>query len=253
MAVILAAGLGSRMRNIIHDKPKGFLQFGSKPIIEESIESLISCGIEEIIIVTGYQSQFYERLTRDHSCLKTVKNRHYASSGSMYSLSCAKDLIKEDFLLVESDIIYERKAAKSIVSTQYENCILISGKTRAGDEVFVASIKGRITDLSKDSKRQDHSSGELVGLSKISKPFFSKMVSMSELLFKSNRDIDYEKCISSLAKKEAIYSYKIDDLLWAEVDNESHFRRAEQIYPKILEKDHRNPNSESKMFFRSQF
>lgn len=56
-AVILAAGIGSRLRNIHNDKPKGFLQLGDKPIIEESIARLVFAGINEIIIVTGYQNQ----------------------------------------------------------------------------------------------------------------------------------------------------------------------------------------------------
>jgi len=44
-AVILAAGMGSRLRGTIEDKPKGFLQLGNKPIIEESITRLIRIGI----------------------------------------------------------------------------------------------------------------------------------------------------------------------------------------------------------------
>ena len=50
-AVILAAGVGSRLRGILDDKPKGFLQLGTKPIIEESISKLIRSGISKLLPV----------------------------------------------------------------------------------------------------------------------------------------------------------------------------------------------------------
>ncbi|OAD22430.1 nucleotidyl transferase/aminotransferase, partial [Candidatus Thiomargarita nelsonii] len=55
-AVILAAGLGSRLKALGTDKPKGFLKLGEKSIIEESIEHLHNSGICNIIIVTGHQA-----------------------------------------------------------------------------------------------------------------------------------------------------------------------------------------------------
>ena len=57
-AVILAAGMGSRLKGTIEEKPKGFLQFGNKSIIEESITKLIGIGITKIVIVTGYHSEY---------------------------------------------------------------------------------------------------------------------------------------------------------------------------------------------------
>ena len=61
-AVILAAGLGSRLGGMTKSMPKGFLRLGSKPIIEESIEKLLSVGIEQIVMVIGHQAQLYENL-----------------------------------------------------------------------------------------------------------------------------------------------------------------------------------------------
>ena len=79
-AVILAAGMGSRLRDVTPDMPKGFLRLGKKSIIEESIAKLIRSGIDEIIIVTGFQREQYEKLTKQMPFLKTVNNDAYETT-----------------------------------------------------------------------------------------------------------------------------------------------------------------------------
>ncbi len=96
-AVILAASMGSRLRGIVDDRPKGFLQLDNKPIIEESITRLIRIGITKIVIVTGYKSEFYDKLKEKYPFVVTIKNEQFENTGSMYSLFIAKELIKNDF------------------------------------------------------------------------------------------------------------------------------------------------------------
>ena len=52
-AVILAAGMGTRLRGELDDRPKGFIELGERPIIVESLERLRAAGIEDVVIVTG--------------------------------------------------------------------------------------------------------------------------------------------------------------------------------------------------------
>ncbi len=239
LAVILAAGSGTRLRNIVKDIPKGFLRIGQEPIIEESVKKLLDSGIKRIIVVTGFLDDFYNSLADKYPCIKTKKNESYADSGSMYSLYCARNEIKEDFLLLESDLIYENRALKVLQEFPKNNCILLSGETKSGDEVYVEVIDGKVKDLSKDRNKIGSLGGELVGISRISKPLLNKMLEESEVLFKKSLKLEYDTgCISCLAKKTNIYSKKVEDLLWAEIDDENHLRRAiEEVYPKIIQRD----------------
>ncbi|MCB1870379.1 MAG: NTP transferase domain-containing protein, partial [Gammaproteobacteria bacterium] len=59
-AVILAAGMGTRLRPTGHSGPKGALVLHARSIIEESVHRLLRAGIERITLVTGYQSDFYD-------------------------------------------------------------------------------------------------------------------------------------------------------------------------------------------------
>ena len=116
-AVILAAGLGSRLKDRTKNMPKGFLEINGKSLIEESIKKLISVGIKEIIIGTGYLPEFFEGLKTKYNCVKCVFNPKYAETGSAYTLYNMKDVIKSDFLLLESDLIYEKRALDILISS----------------------------------------------------------------------------------------------------------------------------------------
>jgi 2-aminoethylphosphonate-pyruvate transaminase len=237
-AVILAAGMGSRLRGTVEDKPKGFMQLGNKPIIEESINRLIGIGITKIIIVTGYLSEFYEKLKQKYPFIVTIKNEHFENTGSMYSLFTAKELIENDFLLLESDLIYEYKALQVIQNSAFINCILLSGTTNSGDEVYVGIHENTIVNLSKNFNKIKRVGGELVGISKISYDLYQRMVEHSEKQFNKNRQYQYEDCFSDLSNLKEINYELVEDLAWIEIDDKNHFIKAKQkVYPLIQKRD----------------
>lgn len=240
-AVILAAGMGSRLKERGKFAPKGFLQLGKRPIIEESIERLIECGIQRIIIVTGHLSDFYERLQENfNDKILTVYNPYYAESGTMYSLYCARDLIEEDFLLLESDLIYEQRALTTVLNFPKDNVVLLSGQTNSGDEVYVEISGETIVNMSKNKTELGQTiGGELVGISKISYPLFERMLASANLRFKDSLNIYYETdTLIEVAKNYPVYYTLIRDLLWAEIDDKDHLARAkEKIYPAIVQKE----------------
>ena len=238
-AVILAAGVGARLKALGQSVPKGFLQLGDCPIIEESIEKLQQHTIRRIIIVTGHLRDNYERLQQRYAQqVITVHNPRYFESGSMYSLYCARELIDSDFLLLESDLIYERRALEAVLVFPKDNVVLLSGETNAGDEVYVEADGETIVAMSKNRAELGESiAGELVGISKISHPLFQVMLQRAIPLFKHSLKVDYETdALVAAAENYPVYYTVIPDLAWAEIDDEAHLVRAKQIYPTIVNK-----------------
>ena len=84
-AVILAAGLGSRLKNFIGENPKGSIKLGSQTIIERSIDILKRIGISKIIIGTGYASSYYEGF-EDNQSIFCIKNSLFKTTGSFFTL-----------------------------------------------------------------------------------------------------------------------------------------------------------------------
>jgi 2-aminoethylphosphonate-pyruvate transaminase len=238
VALILAAGMGERLKNEGRTIPKGFLRFGKRPIIEDSIDSLIQAGIKKIIIVTGHHFEYYERLKESYSgIIETVHNSLYAQSGSMYSLYCAKDWLMEDFLLLESDIVYEARAILNLLQFPADNGVLLSGPTHSGDEVYVGTSGARIVGLSKDSSKFSAGIiGELVGITKVSQPLLKEMIAEAEIQFERTLHVSYETdCLSAVSARFPLYHCLVPDLIWSEIDTPTDFLHTQNtIYPAII-------------------
>ena len=234
-AVIVAAGLGSRLKGRTEMQPKGFLEVGGIPLIIRSIGQLREQGIEKIIIGTGYHSEFYEQLARESSDIVCVKSPVYRETSSFYTLYNLRSKVDDDFLLLESDLIYEPRALKELIEDKRDNLVLASGATASEDEVFIeAGPDGHILEMSKKRDALNKVSGELVGISKISREQFLKLCLLAEkdeMLLKKG---DYESAIVSLSATSPFYMKKVEDLVWAEIDCEAHLERViEKILPRI--------------------
>ncbi|WP_408955686.1 2-aminoethylphosphonate aminotransferase [Natroniella sp. ANB-PHB2] len=241
-AVILAAGMGSRLRNVINDKPKGFLVLDEKPIIEETISKLIEVGIEDIIIGTGYLHKFYDELAEKYPQITCVYNHKFETTGSMYTFYLLRHYIEDDFLLLESDLIFEKMALNTLLNNDYNDIILASGKTNLGDEVYIeVSNNNLLVNMSKESSDLNNFDAELVGISKISYSTFQRMCSYGKKTFTENLKLDYEEALVNVSKENDVFVDKIEDLVWCEIDNEFHYKNAiSNIYPKIKDRERMN-------------
>ena len=234
-AIILAAGMGVRLKELNRGVPKGFISLGNdKPIIEHSIDTLLACGIKDIIIVTGFMDEHYENLRPRYPQIKTVRNEKYSETGTMYSLWCARNLVNTDFILLESDLIYEIRAIKELLESTSENSILISEKTDAGDEVYVGADDNWVKQISKDRKTLSSIVGEFIGISKLSYDFYLKLIQRAEEDFDSNLLISYDMdCFVAVAEINHLGFLKIEKLLWAEIDDVSQLNKAKKVWENI--------------------
>ncbi len=92
-AVILAAGMGTRLKGHTQEKPKGFLEIDGDSLIERSIKHLLDHGISRIVIGTGYFHEHFDELKNKFPGITTLRNVDYATTGSMYTLYVVRDLV----------------------------------------------------------------------------------------------------------------------------------------------------------------
>jgi len=241
-AVILAAGMGTRLREVVNGKPKGLLEINGNEIMKQSLDRILKNGIEKIVMVTGYESHVYQEALRDqYPMIEYVQNPDYARTGSMHSLYLAKEKISGDFLLFESDLLYENRCITVLLGLEQEDAILLSGQTDSGDEVYIYGQNGLIEFITKDVREDLNKQGELVGISKISLSLYDQMCKYyhEEIPFPS--DFHYENCLSGLAAAIDVKYHLVEDIVWTEIDDPSHYERAlKLILPRILEKDKTN-------------
>ena len=237
-ALILAAGMGVRLRSVLSDKPKGLLELGEKSLIQRSVEALYSAGIQYIGVVIGHQEAIYRKFfSQTFPDVVLLENKDFAQTGSMHSLYCAQSFIdKSDFLLLESDILYERRAITALVEADSPNCVLLSGKTSSGDEVYAYGTDERLESLSKKVYPQKPVIGELVGLNRISRELYQAMCKHHKQKEPFPSKFHYEDMLTDLCPQKVITPHLIPDLVWCEIDNPDHYKRAQNtIYPNLLE------------------
>lgn len=229
-AVILGAG-----ERKCFDKPVGFLNIENTTVIERLITLLNANGIEKIIVVTGYKKEFYERLAEKKNLI-LVYNDKYKWTGTMYSLSLIKPYVDEDFLLIESDMVFEERAISHLVQNKNKDCMVITSESGSGDEAFVETSGENIFRISKDIHQLNKVDGEFIGLSKFSKETFDKM--MKNFKLNKNPFFFYEYAAINISNKPNIGFVKIDDLVWSELDNMKQYNNLKYvIYPKLKRKE----------------
>jgi len=112
-AIILAAGRGSRMKNLTDEKPKCLAKLRGKPLLEWQLTSLREAGIEDIAIVTGYKRELLIENGRTE-----FHNPRWAETNMVSSLACAEAWLQSEACIVSySDIFYEASAVESLMKS----------------------------------------------------------------------------------------------------------------------------------------
>lgn len=239
-AVILAAGRGVRLEARGKLMPKGCLRIGDKTIVEESILRLLDVGIKRIVIITGHLAEQFEPLQDQYMAIvELVHNPHFADSGTLYSLYCARHCVQESFLLLEADILYEPLALTTCLDCPSDNVVLLSGFSETSDECFVETQNGQLRAISKNRDiLGSEVLGEMVGITKISASLFALMLDTAEQRFSRTRHLDYETdWLVSAAMNVPISCPVVEELVWCEIDDDTHLYRAKnEIYPAIQRK-----------------
>jgi 2-aminoethylphosphonate-pyruvate transaminase len=233
VAVVLAAGLGSRLQAVHSAAPKGFVEIDGMPIIARSLNSLRQAGISEFVIVVGWMANHYRNWAANDSSISCVENAEYATTGSLRSLmiGCA-GVPGRDVVVVESDLLYDPRGAAALVSAPSADTLLASGFTQSGDEVWVYGTDNRLEHLSKTTWNDRAAIGELVGLTRLSAATIAELTTAAKGLAASAH---YEDGLNAIAARRRIDLLHLTNLAWCEIDDEYHLERARTIvWPRIL-------------------
>lgn len=129
-AIILAAGMGKRLKDLTRDVTKCMIKVNNVTLIERMLGQLDDLNLSRIVIVVGYQRQklidFIATLSI-HTPIVYVANDIYDKTNNIYSLYLAKEyLLQEDTLLLESDLIFESKILDHLLKDPYPNLALVA-------------------------------------------------------------------------------------------------------------------------------
>lgn len=235
----MAAGLGSRFGCRTELLPKGFIEADGVPMLVRSVETLLEAGIERIIIGTGFRKEVIEDFGKKYAGIECCCNEKYAETNSMWTLfNCRSVVGTADFLLLESDLVYEKKAITALLEDRHPDILLIAGETKFQDQYFVEhDEKGYLVNCSVN--REDLKvCGELVGIHKISSSFYSQLCDYYAGIREKSPKLGYEYALLHIARHVTpLFVLKQEGLLWYEIDDEADLAYAEKyICPQLKQK-----------------
>lgn len=134
-AIILAAGMGKRLRSYTKDVTKCMVKVNGKTLIEYTIEALVSNNIEKLTMVVGYKGQLLKDFIASkfngdnlHGMkIEYIENPVYDTTNNIYSLYLAgNEMAKADTILLESDLVFRPEILKKLITSPEKNLAVVS-------------------------------------------------------------------------------------------------------------------------------
>ena len=190
-------------------------------LLDRTIGILRDLHFSNILIVVGYKAEMFRKYEADDVTL--IVNKDYEFTASMGSLALAKDYVKEDFLLIESDTFYERRLIEQLAARTEGNCLSMTEESGSGDECFMETKNGFVTKITKDRHRVCHFEGEMIGVSRITLDTFEMLVNAWE--HASNPYLNYEYLLMDVTEPLDRPVIVLKNLIWGDVDCEEDFKK----------------------------
>lgn len=250
-AVILAAGVGSRIMPLTDSCPKSLLQVAGLPILERMIINIQACGINEVVIVLGYlgkQIRSFVAKRFPELSASFIVNDKYEGTNTGYSLLLTKNATKgKGFIKFDADVVFDVKILEQLLASDTENALCIDRniKLEAEEVKVVADCDLRILKASKSVDPKD-ALGESIGIEKISATTAEKLYAeLGAMMAQEEHHQEYyEAAYERLMTKDiAFHVVDISGLNWVEIDTRDDFAVANQMFAKPIKpstraKDH---------------
>ncbi len=137
-AVILAAGIGSRLRPLTLSTPKALIPVGGIPLLQRTLAALRSVGLVDVVIVTGYLADAIEKFVGGLATdlrLTFVRNPYFDRTSNNYSLWLTQsDVLGHDMCLLDADILFEQSIVRDLLASSSPDALVIRRVSGLGAE-----------------------------------------------------------------------------------------------------------------------
>lgn len=240
-AVILAAGMASRLRPLTDNCPKCLLKVGGRTLLGRTVDNIMAAGISRLVVVTGYREEMIRTFLTDkypQLDITFIQNKDYRTTNNIYSLWLARpEVAGREFLLLDSDILFDGEIIRRLFAGSGSTLALNSHKLGEEEIKVILDEDNLVKEISKTCSIEQ-AAGESVGIEKMtagySEALFDELRMMIEDEGQDN--VFYEKAFERLIPKGHRFSVTdISDLFSMELDTVEDFDAAKKLLPKEME------------------
>ena len=249
-AIILAAGMGTRLRPITMSLPKCLVPVNSKPILEHQFDALLLAGIREVVLVVGHLAESLSAKYGTSYCgmnIHYVENRLYDRTNNIYSLWLARQHLNSQLLLLEGDLVFEPELLQRLTQTPEPNVAIverfqphmdgtvIQANGRWGNSLWAS----RMVLKAQQGDDFDYASAlKTVNIYKLSQEVLQDQIvpELDSYIAQQRSDQYYEAVFADLISRDAMRLALLSAApnRWAEVDTLEDLQAAEELFAKEI-------------------
>jgi len=238
-AIILSAGQGRRLLPLTENTPKCCLPLANHSILEWQLSQISQVGIDEVLVVTGFESERVEAVLVSASKkfanlnIRTLHNPFYARSDNLGTCWVARGEMLEPFLIINGDTLFEAAILDKLLKSAHDHPITLTTDSKGDyddDDMKVVTDEGRLLRVGKTLDRE-YVNGESIGMMVFNQQGADTFRQRVEALMKSAEGLTrwYLSAIDELADEGHVGVCSIQGLSWCEVDDHADLKHAEHV------------------------
>ena len=238
-AVVLAAGVGSRLRPLTEETPKCLTEVGGRPMLEQTLGIFARNGIEETVVVVGHLGQVViDRIGSTHGNMRVsyLWNEVYDRTNSMYSAWLAREHLEQGAILIEGDTVFEEELISLVLREPSERAYWVVDRFTPEHDgcMSTADEDGRITHLEIVKRKLAEYKDNFyksTGVLKLT-PAYGRLFSgwLDEEVRKGNVQVYYDLVIADHLEDAPIYICDFTGGTWVEIDTAEDLERANYLF-----------------------
>lgn len=235
-AVLLVAGMGSRLRPLTDEIPKALVPINGRSILERAVAALCARGVQQFVLATGYRDEAVRNALAGMGVSATFchNSRYAETQNSISLLQCRSAVGKAGFYKLDGDLLFDSRVIERLDAASEPLAVAVDASRAVDAEAMkvTSDSKGRILRFGKSIPVPD-ASGESIGIERVG-------ASITDVLFDAIASLErrgvvdryYEDVYSELLKEGKIgaSAMNVGDLRWAEVDDMADLEHAAALF-----------------------
>ncbi|WP_303651781.1 HAD-IIA family hydrolase [Halomarina litorea] len=237
-AVVLAAGIGSRLRPVTLDVPKGCIPVAGTPILGHQLHAYADAGVSNVVVVVGYLPDRARAVceevaaSREDLSVSVVENDRYANTNNLFSLYQAREeLAGEPFLLSNGDVVFDPCVVETLLDSDADSAIACDYGTYSEEAMKVTTDgDGHVDHIAKDVP-PEAASAVSIDAYRFSREFSTRLFDRGgRLLDDGQYDAWAEVAIDAVLGECEVAPVDIGGARWVEVDDMVDLRAADRTF-----------------------